>query len=207
MPFANRTDLRVSILAFLMRPGDTEMTDGVLNDIIALMEADAFRRLDLNDIETHDDAFALTGEFTPLPDGFKGFRRVPRINGVRLILASPSEIDDETDPSTTDTPRLFCIEGNELRVGPPPTDGTTLDMTYFGRPVAIDDSTANFLLTDHPDLYLYGSLKHAAPYIGEDGRMSLWASNYETAIAQIKAADKRKKWSGQSEQRIAGATP
>lgn len=193
-----------------MRAGDAELTDDVLNDIIALMEADAFRRLDLNDVETHDDAFAVSAEYTALPTGFKGFRRAPRVNGDpswRLILASPSQIDDECDPNSTDSPRLFCIEGNELRLGPIPSGSITLNMTYFGKPTAITDTTSNFLMDDHPDLYLYGCLKHSAPFIGEDGRMPMWEADYEKSISRIAAADRRKKWSGLNEMRLVGGTP
>lgn len=209
MPFSNRVELRASLANWLMRAGDTEMTDAVLNDIIALMEADAFRRLDLNDVETRDNAFVLAGEFTTLPTGFKGFRAAPRVStGGRLKLYSPSQMDDSFDPTDTDDPIAYCIQANQLRVGPIPSGSITLDITYFGRPAAITDAGSNFLMDDNPDLYLYGSLVHAAPFIGEDGRMPMWKTNYEQAMATIAAADRRKKWSGSpGEMRIAGGTP
>lgn len=211
MPFTNRTDLRVSIASWLMRPGDAELTDSVLNDIIVLMEADAFRRLDLNDVETHDAAFAVSSEFTTLPTGFKGFRRAPRLNGDpswRLKLYSPSQMDDEFDFTTTGDPRAYCIEANQLRLAIPPSSARTLDITYFGAPPAITDAASNFIMDASPDLYLYGSLVHSAPFIGEDGRMTMWKGFYEQALSTIAAADRRKKWSGTpGEMRIAGGTP
>lgn len=211
MPFTNRVDLRTSLANWLMRAGDSELTDSVLNDIIALMEADAFRRLDLNDVETHDAAFAVSSEFTALPTGFKGFRRAPRLNGDpswRLKLYSPSQMDDEFDFTTTGDPRAYCIEANQLRLAIPPSSARTLDITYFGRPAAITDGASNFLMDDNPDLYLYGCLEHSAPFIGEDGRMVMWKAKYKEIMDSISAADRRKKWSGTpGEMRIAGGTP
>jgi hypothetical protein len=194
-----------------MRPGDSELTSSVLDDIVVLTESDIFRRLEsLADCETHDPAFALTGEFTTLPTGFKGFRRAPRVNGAtyyRLELASSSQIDDDCDPNVTDLPRYYCIEANKLRVGPPPTV-LTLNITYFARATPITDTTSNFLLDENPDLYLYGGAVHAAPFIGEDGRMSMWKGFYEQAVTTIRDADHRRKYSGTPGQmRIPGGTP
>lgn len=194
-----------------MRPGDTtNLTDAIVNDFIALAEADIFERLDLTEVETHDPAFAVSAEYTALPDGFRGFRRAPRVNGAtanRLILASPSQIDDETDPNSTDDPRLYCIEGNELRLGPIPANAITLNMTYFGRPAAIADNSTNVVLTTYPNIYLYGSLSKSAPYIGEDGRMPLWKSEYDSGCALANSTARKKRWSGLGEMRLVGATP
>lgn len=45
---------------------------------------------------------------------------------------------------------------------------------------------SNSLLLNNPDLYLYGALSHAAPYIGDDPRIPVWASLYESEIAKVK---------------------
>ena len=47
-----------------------------------------------------------------------------------------------------------------------------------------ETNAANWLITDHPDVYFYATLKHSAPYLKEDERISLWAGLY----GQIKAS-------------------
>lgn len=42
----------------------------------------------------------------------------------------------------------------------------------------------NWLITDHPDVYFYATLKHSAPYLKEDERIALWAGLY----GQIKSS-------------------
>lgn len=212
MPFANRSDLRTSIRSWLMRPSDTtELTDAMLNDIIALAEAEFFDILDLNDVETHNAAFSVTAEYTALPTGFRGFRRDPRVISdaavYRLILASPDQMTDETDGSTTDSPRLYCIEGNQLRLAPIPANTTTLDIAYFGRPAAIADATTNIILTNYPNIYLFGSLVNSAPFIGEDGRMAMWKAKYDQGVAIAQRTARLIKYRTGGEMRLVGATP
>jgi hypothetical protein len=52
------------------------------------------------------------------------------------------------------------------------------------------------MLEYNSDAYLYGSLLHAAPYLGEDQRAQVWASLYKNAIDAINLEDDKAKASG-----------
>ena len=41
----------------------------------------------------------------------------------------------------------------------------------------------NWILTGYPDVYLYGALMEASPYLSEDGRVQVWAQLYAAAVA------------------------
>jgi hypothetical protein len=43
------------------------------------------------------------------------------------------------------------------------------------------------LLKNHPDLYLYGALLAAEPYIGNDERTQLWNAKYQEAVERVNA--------------------
>jgi hypothetical protein len=47
------------------------------------------------------------------------------------------------------------------------------------------DGDTNWLLTNHPDVYLYGSLVHTAPYLKDDARIALWAGLLAQAMGEI----------------------
>jgi hypothetical protein len=47
-------------------------------------------------------------------------------------------------------------------------------------------NTSNWLLTAHPDVYLYGSLLEAQPYLMDDARITVWAQIFETVVAQVR---------------------
>lgn len=50
-------------------------------------------------------------------------------------------------------------------------------------------NTSNWLLTAHPDAYLYGALLEAAPYLLDDSRLSMWAAALEKVLAEIRHPD------------------
>lgn len=211
MPFTNRSDLRTTLRQWLMRDGDTtHLADATLNDVITMQEAETFERLEMNDVETNDPAFAVTSGLTALPTGFKGFRRDPiatyQGSSYNLTLASPAQITVETG-GRTGQPRLYCIEANKLRVGYAPAEAFTLDITYLGKPAAIADASSNIIMDTYPNLYLFGSLKFCAPYIGEDGRLGMWEKFYGQTMAIAQSAARKKKWATGGEMRIAGPTP
>ena len=48
-----------------------------------------------------------------------------------------------------------------------------------------DSNASNFLLADAPDVYLYGSLLHSAPYLNDDQRMTVFAQLYAASIKRL----------------------
>jgi hypothetical protein len=47
----------------------------------------------------------------------------------------------------------------------------------------------NWCLQQWPDLYLYGSLMHTAPYLKDDPRLAVWENLFEKALAEAKLSD------------------
>ena len=52
------------------------------------------------------------------------------------------------------------------------------------------------MLTNNPDVYLYGSLLEAEPFLQNDARVGLWLQAYKEAIKNISDADARDRHSG-----------
>lgn len=48
--------------------------------------------------------------------------------------------------------------------------------------------STNWLLTDYPDVYLYGSLIHAAIYLKDDERLALFSQMYGAAVQRVNAS-------------------
>ncbi len=47
-------------------------------------------------------------------------------------------------------------------------------------------NTTNWMLTNNPDVYLYGALLEAQPYLMADERIATWAEIYTTVLAQVR---------------------
>ena len=57
-------------------------------------------------------------------------------------------------------------------------------------------TTTNWLITNAPDIYLYGSMLEAEPFIMNDERVPLWLAAFEKAVSDIQNQDNKDRHSG-----------
>jgi len=89
-------------------------------------------------------------------------------------------------------PVYYTITGTQLEFIPSPDATYSAELTYYAKIPALSDSnTSNWLLAYAPDLYLYGTLMEAAPYLKDDERLAVWGQMYANSISDIEIADQR----------------
>jgi hypothetical protein len=105
--------------------------------------------------------------------------------------------EEATKFTASGRPQFFGVVGTEFRFVPTPDSAYTAEIVYFAKLNKLSASVAtNFLLTSSPDIYLYGALLQAAPYLQDDARMQVWATLYERALTDLQVADDRGSTSG-----------
>ena len=195
MSIANYTDLQTQIADFLNRDDLTS----VIPTFITLAEADMNRRLRHWRMETRSQAL-LDTRYTALPLNFVDAVRLQLTgpSGVqRLELLTNSELMDKRQSSDTGgTPRFYVINDGTIEVYPAPDQDYDLEMIYIASIPDIATNTTNWVITYHPDCYLYGALMHSAPYLQEDPRTQTWAALYKNAVDGINLEDDKAKTSG-----------
>ena len=91
--------------------------------------------------------------------------------------------------SATGKPYYFTMIGgstNQLEVLPSPDSTYTSSIVYYTRIAALSDSaTSNWLLAAHPDIYLFGTLVEAEPYLKNDERMPMWTARLDKALNDL----------------------
>lgn len=101
------------------------------------------------------------------------------------------------DFTTLQVPKYYTIVGNQLQLLPVPGADITAEMVYYAKiPALSDTNTANWLLTNHPEVYLYGTLIQAAPYLKDDDRIATWNAMLEKTLDNIHQADDRALYAG-----------
>jgi hypothetical protein len=110
-------------------------------------------------------------------------------------------MDSLDEQSTIDIgsgrPKYFTVVGSEFRFVPTPDASYASEIVYFAKLTKLSASVAtNFLITSSPDIYLYGSLLQAAPYLQDDARIPVWTTLYERALSDLQVADDRGSNSG-----------
>jgi hypothetical protein len=89
-------------------------------------------------------------------------------------------------------PAYYTITGTQLEFIPAPDATYSAELTYYAKIPALSDSnTSNWLLAYAPDLYLYGALLEAAPYLKDDERLAVWSQMYINSLGDIEVADQR----------------
>ena len=96
-------------------------------------------------------------------------------------------------------PTYGAILNRSLLLTPTPTTSYDLSLDYYADLDALsDDNPTNWVLTDHPDVYLYGVLAEAEPYLKNDERVMLWREQFENGIAQIRVKYERQHFGANS---------
>ncbi len=200
MAIASFAELKAAIASWLAR-GDL---NDKIEDFIAICEASFNRRIRSRGMETEDDAFTIAAEEVSLPSGFKGVRSffVPRDASSRIHLKyrSPESLRElYPNPGTTGVPQYYTMLGDFFVFAPVPDATYTATLVYYSKFTPLGASNAtNGMLTNNPDLYLFGSLRSAESYLQNDPRMALWKASYDEVVAEILAEDKRDRVSGSS---------
>jgi hypothetical protein len=89
-------------------------------------------------------------------------------------------------------PAYYTITGTQLEFIPTPDSTYSAELTYYAKiPALSDANTSNWLLAYAPDLYLYGALLEAAPYLKDDERLAVWSQMYINSLGDIEVADQR----------------
>ena len=178
----------------------SDLTDRI-PEFIALAEARFNRILRTRDMETVSTAISTaagTREYS-LPTGFVQMKEFYLTTDPLTPLAyiTPEMMTRIWAGSGQGKPEVFTIIADNVRLGPNPDAVYTTSMLYYKTFTALSDSaTTNDMLTNNPDVYLYGTLLEAEPFIMNDQRVQLWGMAFEKAIGDIQNQDNKDRHSG-----------
>lgn len=193
-------NLKTAIAAWLWRPNDTDLTAQV-PDFIALAEAEMNRRIKTRRKTIRAEA-TISAEFIDLPSDYDSpisFVIESTDPVTRLTYIDPDKATElkSTTYTSAGVPVYYSIVGDEFEIIPAPDGSYTGELTYRQKITALSDSnTTNWVLTGHPDLYLYGALKHAAPWLQDDERIAVWGTFFEAAIQSLEREDSLANYGG-----------
>jgi len=183
----------------------SDLTDRI-PEFITLAEARFNRILRIRDMETVSTAISTsagTREYS-LPTGFVQMKEFHLSTDplTPLSYITPEMMTRLWAGSGQGKPEVFTIIADNVRLGPSPDAVYTTSMLYYKTFTALSDSaTTNDMLTNNPDVYLYGTLLEAEPFIMNDERVQLWGMAFKQAIDDIQNQDNKDRHSG-SELRV-----
>ena len=210
MPLTNLSELRSAIADF--GTGRTDLTSQTIDNFITLAEHDIEHgtytegggvvspALRVRSMEAGVN-LTLTGEFTNLPADYLQMREVSWVsvtNKPPLKYVTPEAFDSTFRSTSSGPAKVWTIVGSQLRVGPAASASDVLRITYYASLPPLVDHGTNWLMTNFPNVYLYGSLRHLAPYIGAMDFLPVWQSAFMSAAWSVIRSQNAGSFSGTS---------
>jgi hypothetical protein len=124
---------------------------------------------------------------------------IAELRNIRLVTASPwidTSLDVVTPEMLSDVRAMFgavpgrpvaaAVINKQIVVAPAPDTAYTAEIVaYLGLVPLSAQNLTNVILTEAPDLYLYGALKHSAPFLQHDERIATWTAFFDDALDQL----------------------
>lgn len=108
--------------------------------------------------------------------------------------------------STTGKPLYFTVH-TEIEFDRSPDQSYSGEIVFFKAIDPLATTSTNNLLTNAPDIYLYGSLLAAEPFLMNDERVVLWKTLYQQAVDNINQRTIQSRHPGPQYSRVIGAGP
>ena len=143
-----------------------------------------------------------------LPSDFLGVLSVYLDTDPRRALSPTSKQALNATVQTGGTANRYAIEDGVMYLAPAPTTSETVTLTYYARVAALSaDSDTNDVLTNYPDVYVYGTLTHHAGLVRDMEAAAMWKTGYDAAISSANKNDIKAKYSGAPLQINTGTAP
>ncbi|MFE8106915.1 phage adaptor protein [Sphingomonas melonis] len=161
-------------------------TEGHLNRVLRTPEMEAFAPMT-----------AVAGSFT-LPADCIQVRSLT-VAGQPLAASSPVDLATRyygrNNAYVTGCPAAYAISGRQVQVAPV-SDGQ-IALSYWQRiPALTVNQPSNWLLDNHADIYLFGTLFHANTYIVDTDAAAGWSTLFDAAVGTLQDAGQRARYGG-----------
>lgn len=190
MAVSTYAELQTAIANYLDR---SDLTTRI-PEFITLAEAKLNRKLRLK--EMHELSTKTLTSASRLVDKPAGCMEIFNIDAKKA-----SEADTEYEPLTSEYARFmykhygtgepeYYTERSQIEIDKTVSEDWTLRFDCLIKWDIATDST-NWLLTNYPDAYLYGSMLEAEMYVKNDSRFQLWQVNFAEVMKELNELDDR----------------
>lgn len=189
----NYSTLKSTIADYLNRADLTSQ----IETFIQFAEADMNSRLRCREqivrARTTSDA-----EFVDVPSNWLEAINLHIVGGQQpLRYVTLDEADTINSLQVYTAPHFYSLMNGAIEIIPAPSVNIEIEMIYYSKiPALSDAATTNWLLTKSPDVYLYGALTHAAPFLMDDQRMPVFMQVYAARLQALQDESQKALHSG-----------
>tara|TARA_Y100001963_G_scaffold148859_1_gene227455 strand:+ start:210 stop:845 length:636 start_codon:yes stop_codon:yes gene_type:complete len=199
MAISTKAELHTAVANWLNR---SDLTSRI-PEFISLAEAAFNRNLRTRDMLSRSTT-STNAQYVALPSDFLEMLNVELTSTdppKRLLYATSDRSDDfrQQKSNKVGVPVYYTIEGSAIQLNPTPDISYTIQMSYYKDIPALSavaDSGDNWLLVTHPDIYLYGTLVQASPYLMDPQSAQMWDGLLARAMQELRISDDNSRYAG-----------
>lgn len=121
------------------------------------------------------------------------------LNVLKPYGGAAAMFTDYPDAMMGGLPKGFINLTSKLQFAPTPDAAYATRLYYYQKIPALATYSTNWLLTNYPQIYLFGSLVAMESFLGNDDvALSKWGNLYDNAIQKLGGATDRNKYGGSS---------
>jgi hypothetical protein len=189
MAISTYSELKTAVTDWMVRNDVTSST----GDFVTLAEARINRKL--GPINT--DA-TLTGTVNSRRVDVSTLSIVQPISLHLVVYGDEEEVTLRPDGSfpyldDVSQPNFAAFEGNYIDFNTLLDQPYSIRLTYQARLALSDATPTNWLLTQHPDLYLAACIAWGGLYIEDDGKAAKWEGIADRALSEVANIESRKR--------------
>lgn len=197
MSLSTYSELKNSVENYLNR---SDLTD-VIPDFITLTENRLNRELRVRANMVRATTTTTSGTaFYDLPSDLIELRNITydtSSSSYALTYLSPESSSREYGSTGNGFPRAYTNLGKNIKLAPTPDGAYTININYFQKLNSLSDSvTSNDILTEFPDLYLFGSCMEGAIYLNDTEQTQRFASIFQATLDEVKRSEEAARYSG-----------
>jgi len=189
----NYSTLKSTIADYLNRADLTSQ----IETFIQFAEADLNTRLRCREQIVRAEATS-SAEYVQLPADWLEAINLHIVGGqqpLRYVTLDEADIINKEQIYTA--PHFYSLMNGAIEIIPEPADDIDIEMIYYAKITSLSDgNTTNWLLTKAPDVYLYGALTHAAPFLMDDQRIAVFAQIYLARVQALQDESQKSLHSG-----------
>lgn len=175
------------------------LTAAKVAELIVLAEAMINRDARTIEQETKVTNVSISAEYVNVPTGFRQVKSFETTNGGRryALKLLPDELATDYYPDSG-IPLYYSIVSGQFRFTPAPAATQTSVLVYYAvlTALGVTAGNTNWLLTNHPDIYLYCVLGHAAAYLKDPESAQGYFSIYGGLVESLNRSSGRNRWGG-----------
>lgn len=188
MALANYADLKSAVAKRVHR---TDLAS-LMDDFVSLAE------VRINSDITHPRQEAVvTGTMATsvaLPSDAVSIRSLIWVSGTTRRTLQPLALEGYGAMNIAGSPEGYVIVSDTFRAIPYTSAGT-YELVYMKR-WALGTTSTNWLMTNHPDVYLYATLIEVAQHTRESDAVEAWVQLYAAAKRNVDSSGDRTRWGG-----------